>query len=58
MSRIRLSADAERHLRETARQRCGYCLSPQRLVFALHLSDDPIALEASNKSPVCTSKIG
>jgi HNH endonuclease len=34
MSRTSLSADAERRLRETARQRCGYCLSPQHLVFA------------------------
>lgn len=34
MSRTRLAADAERRLRDAARHRCGYCLSPQRLVFA------------------------
>lgn len=34
MSRIRLSAAAELRLRDLARQRCGYCLSPQHLVFA------------------------
>lgn len=34
MSRVRLSAAVELHLRELAGHRCGYCLSPQRLVFA------------------------
>lgn len=34
MSRLRLSADADRRLRELAGHRCGYCLSPQHLVFA------------------------
>lgn len=34
MSRLRLSAEADRHLRELAGHRCGYCLSPQHLVFA------------------------
>lgn len=34
MSHIRLSVAAELRLRELAGHRCGYCLSPQRLVFA------------------------
>ena len=34
MSRMRLSAQAERDLRAFARYRCGYCLSPQQLVYS------------------------
>ena len=34
MSRLRLSADVERRLRDAAQHRCGYCLSPQRLVLS------------------------
>ena len=34
MSHIRLSAEAERRLRQQARGRCGYCRSPQHLVFS------------------------
>ncbi len=33
MSRTRLPTDVERRLRDAARHRCGYCLSPQHLVF-------------------------
>jgi 5-methylcytosine-specific restriction endonuclease McrA len=29
-----IPADVERRVRHTARDRCGYCLSPQRLVMA------------------------
>ena len=34
MARKHLSADLDRRVREAARQRCGYCLSPQHLVMA------------------------
>lgn len=34
MPREYISADIDRRAREAARQRCGYCLSPQRLVMA------------------------
>jgi hypothetical protein len=34
MARIRLSVEADRRLRQQARERCGYCLSPQHLVFS------------------------
>ncbi len=34
MPRERIAADLERRVRETAHDRCGYCLSPQRLVMA------------------------
>jgi hypothetical protein len=34
MPREHISADLERRIREAARHRCGYCLSPQRLVMA------------------------
>ncbi len=34
MPRDYISADVERRVRHTARDRCGYCLSPQRLVMA------------------------
>lgn len=34
MPRIRLSAELDRRIRESARHRCGYCLSPQHLVMA------------------------
>ncbi len=34
MPRDRVPAEVERRVRKTARQRCGYCLSPQRLVMA------------------------
>jgi 5-methylcytosine-specific restriction endonuclease McrA len=34
MARIYISADLDRRLREAARNRCGYCLSPQHLVMA------------------------
>lgn len=34
MARKRLTAEAEQQLRLESRHRCGYCLSPQHLVFA------------------------
>ena len=34
MPRRKLPAEVERRVREQARDRCGYCLSPQRLVMA------------------------
>jgi 5-methylcytosine-specific restriction endonuclease McrA len=34
MTRESISAELERRVREAARHRCGYCLSPQRLVMA------------------------
>jgi hypothetical protein len=34
MPRKNIPADVERRVREAARNRCGYCLSPQRLVMA------------------------
>jgi hypothetical protein len=34
MPRDRLPAELVRRVREAARHRCGYCLSPQRLVMA------------------------
>src|SRR5215472_4080811 len=34
MPREYLPVEIERRVRETARHRCGYCLSPQRLVMA------------------------
>ena len=34
MPRDYIPADVERRVRTLARQRCGYCLSPQRLVMA------------------------
>ena len=34
MPRERIPADVERRVRESAHDRCGYCLSPQRLVMA------------------------
>jgi len=34
MTRARIPAEVERHVREAARNRCGYCLSPQHLVMA------------------------
>ncbi len=33
-SRRAIAAEVERRVRETAGNRCGYCLSPQRLVMA------------------------
>lgn len=33
MKRRRIPADVDRGVREAARHRCGYCLSPQRLVM-------------------------
>ncbi|MEH2193956.1 MAG: HNH endonuclease signature motif containing protein [Nostoc sp.] len=34
MARFYISVEIERRVRTTARNRCGYCLSPQRLVMA------------------------
>jgi hypothetical protein len=34
MSRAHIPADVDRRVRAAARDRCGYCLSPQRLVMA------------------------
>jgi hypothetical protein len=34
MPRNRLPVEVDRRVREAARNRCGYCLSPQRLVMA------------------------
>lgn len=34
MPRRRLAADVEQRVRQAARDRCGYCLSPQHLVMA------------------------
>lgn len=34
MTRAAISPEIARRVRETARNRCGYCLSPQRLVMA------------------------
>lgn len=34
MAHIRVSAEVVRRVREAARNRCGYCLSPQHLVMA------------------------
>jgi len=34
MARIHIPADVDRRVREAARNRCGYCLSPQHLVMA------------------------
>lgn len=34
MTRIRVPIEVERRVRITARNRCGYCLSPQHLVMA------------------------
>ncbi len=34
MPRDYIPVEVERHVRQAARQRCGYCLSPQRLVMA------------------------
>jgi len=34
MPRPYISTEVERRIRDTARQRCGYCLSPQHLVMA------------------------
>jgi hypothetical protein len=34
MARIRLNAQADARIRAEARNRCGYCLSPQNLVMA------------------------
>lgn len=34
MARIRIPTEVERRIRATARNRCGYCLSPQHLVMA------------------------
>lgn len=34
MIRIRISTEVERRVRAAARNRCGYCLSPQHLVMA------------------------
>lgn len=38
MNRRAISAELDRRVREAARHRCGYCLSPQHLVMArLHI---------------------
>jgi 5-methylcytosine-specific restriction endonuclease McrA len=34
MARIYIPSDVARRVREAARNRCGYCLSPQHLVMA------------------------
>jgi len=34
MARFYISVEIERRVRTDARNRCGYCLSPQRLVMA------------------------
>src|SRR5262249_56580380 len=34
MTRPHIPAELDRTIRDTARNRCGYCLSPQRLVMA------------------------
>jgi hypothetical protein len=34
MARVPIAAEVERRVRAAARDRCGYCLSPQRLVMA------------------------
>ena len=34
MPRESIPAELDRHIRAAARHRCGYCLSPQRLVMA------------------------
>jgi 5-methylcytosine-specific restriction endonuclease McrA len=34
MARVHISADVESRVRAAARNRCGYCLSPQHLVMA------------------------
>jgi hypothetical protein len=34
MARTYVSVELDRRIREAARNRCGYCLSPQRLVMA------------------------
>ncbi len=34
MARARISAELDRRIRAAARNRCGYCLSPQHLVMA------------------------
>ncbi len=41
MARKTISAELDRHIREQARNRCGYCLSPQHLVMA-HLEIEHI----------------
>src|SRR5919197_2712894 len=34
MARVYIPAEVDRRVREAARHRCGYCLSPQHLVMA------------------------
>ncbi|HBY99548.1 MAG TPA: hypothetical protein DEP84_37365 [Chloroflexi bacterium] len=34
MARVHVPAEVERRVRQAARHRCGYCLSPQHLVMA------------------------
>jgi hypothetical protein len=34
MSRLYISVEVDRNIRNTAKHRCGYCLSPQKLVMA------------------------
>jgi 5-methylcytosine-specific restriction endonuclease McrA len=41
MARRAIPAEIDRRVRETARHRCGYCLSPQHLVMA-HLEVEHI----------------
>ena len=64
MSRSRISADVDRRVRESAGNRCGYCLSPQHLVMARleieHII--PLALGGSDEEsnlwlacPLCNS---
>lgn len=40
MSRQYISVEVDRNIRNIAKNRCGYCLSPQKLVMArLHWSN-------------------
>lgn len=50
MARAYIPVEVERRVREAARQRCGYCLSPQRLVMARLETEHiiPIAKGGSN----------
>jgi len=62
MARVQIPLETERRIRTEARERCGYCLSPQHLVMArLHVehiiprskggSDDELNLWLS--CPIC-----
>jgi hypothetical protein len=55
MARTYIPVEVERRVRAAARNRCGYCLSPQRLVMARleieHII--PIAKQVAMMNPIC-----